>query len=163
MSSGDPYPDHRFEVDIDSDAVPATGFSDVRGLAVAVEGADRESQGEWAETFERDATWGTGPTLAATGARRPTESPRLELRRGVTDDDTLWDWFQQWLDGTAEPADVRVTLVDSAGDPGRAWVCRRARPVRWRGPTLTAAEPGVATERYELAHDGVELAARDGE
>jgi len=157
----DPYPDHRFEVDIRAEAVPVTGFSEVRGLSLSVEtGASdtAESRG-WVGMLERDAGWGwvsRSSVGAATTGQRPTDSPPLELRRGVTDDGTLWDWFQRWIDGTADPADARVILLDSTGVRRRVWVCKRARPVRWRGPRLTAAEPGVATETYELAHDGIE-------
>ncbi len=155
----DPYPNHRFEVDIESDAVPVTGFSEVRGLSLSVEGEDdhaHEPQG-WAGVLERDATWGGGPAAgSATTGQRPTDSPPLELRRGVTGDGALWGWFRRWIDGVADPADARVILLDSTGTPGRVWVCKRARPVRWSGPTLSAAEPGIATETYELAHEGVE-------
>jgi phage tail-like protein len=155
----DPYPNHRFEVDVDRDGIPVTGFSDVRGLAVSVKSGTPagESRG-WVDILERDARGSGRQADATVSGQRPTESPRLELRRGVTDDTSLWDWFQRWIDGTADPADVRVTLLDSTGARARTWVCKRARPVRWRGPTLTATEPGVATERYELAHNGVALA-----
>ncbi len=161
MSSGarvDPYPNHRFEVDVDRDGIAVTGFSEVRGLSVAVESDRTGSSNGWVDIFERDARGAGRCTDPVLSGRRPTESPRLELRRGVTDDTSLWDWFQRWIDGTAEPADVRVILLDSTGARARTWVCKRARPVRWRGPTLTATESGVAMERYELAHDGIALA-----
>lgn len=157
----DPYPDHRFEVDIETDAVPVTGFSDVRGLELSVESgaSDTAEPRGWVGMLERDVGWGwvSRSSVGAGGTeQRPTDAPTLELRRGVTDDGALWDWFQGWIDGTAAPADARVILLDSTGNPGRVWICKRARPVRWHGPRLTAAEPGVATETYELAHDGIE-------
>ncbi|WP_281195337.1 phage tail protein [Halorubrum sp. F4] len=151
----DPYPNHRFVVEID--AIGAVGFSEVRGISARVDD-DPEADGSlWRRLLERDASWGGGGLEAAGSevTHRSQESPRLELRRGVTDRTELWEWFREWTDGRGTVRTARVTLLDEHGDPARAWRCERARPVRWDGPTLSAVGSGVATETFELAHAGI--------
>jgi phage tail-like protein len=156
----DPYGAHRFRVVCD--ALPGLGFSEVRGLSVRVETAgteeeemadddrDRDRPRRW---WERGGWPGRRPVPVP---RREARSPPLVLRRGVTDDDALWRWLRDWLDGEVTPQDVRVCLLDDAGDPVRGWVCRGARPVRWQGPDLDAGRAAVATETLELVHDRLE-------
>ncbi|WP_066417111.1 phage tail protein [Halorubrum aethiopicum] len=156
MSGGDrsePYPSHRFLVEIDG--VGAAGFSEVRGLSAR---DDDEPEGDgplWRRLLARDASWGTARAGDLDARGSATASSRLELRRGVTDRTELWEWFREWTDGRGTARPVRVVLLDERGDPARVWRCERARPVRWDGPALSALDSGVATETFELAHDGV--------
>jgi hypothetical protein len=159
----DPYGAHRFRVTCD--ALPGLGFSAVRGLSVRVETTPAEEEGERPDRdrprrwWERGAWPGRRPTPPGREPRSPprreARSPPLVLRRGVTDDDALWRWLRDWLDGEVPPQDVRVCLLDDGGDPVRGWVCRGARPVRWQGPDLDAGRAAVATETLELAYDGL--------
>lgn len=146
----DPCGAHRFRVDCD--ALPALGFSEVRGLAVTV--ADRE-EGSTDRRLLRER-----PDRAPRGSippdRRTTRSPTIQLHRGVTDDQALWTWFQEWIAGEVDPQDVHICLLDDGGDPVRGWVCRAATPVRWTGPDLVADRAAVATESLELAHEGID-------
>ena len=95
--------------------------------------------------------------------RRPTHShsdqgptrSRLVLERGLTDDRTLWDWFQGWTRGEIEPKDVSVYVLDERGEPARGWLFRATTPIRWRGPEFVADRAAIATETLELAHGGI--------
>ncbi|SMO64697.1 phage tail protein [Halorubrum cibi] len=148
----DPYPNHRFLVEIDG--VGAAGFSEVCGLSARVDDGAEADGPLWRRLLARDASWGNRTDdLGDRGSA--LASSRLELRRGVTDRTALWEWFREWTDGRGTPRPVRVVLLDERGDPARVWRCERARPVRWDGPTLSAVGSGVATETFELAHDGV--------
>lgn len=152
----DPLERHRFVVD--ADGLAATGFSEVKGLEVAVEdGSSRDDSGaggwwNWRRRLRRL----TGVRVAPDTA---TSSPNLELRRGVTDDPLLWDWLRAWTAGEAGARDLDVYLLDADGEPAVGWTCSAARPVKWTGPTLRADTPGVAVETLELAHDGITEAA----
>jgi hypothetical protein len=156
----DPYPNFRFLVEIES--LLTTGFNEVRGLSLAIdesdEGAAATDAPAWRQILERDMSWGR--TWAT--ATRATDSPTLKLRRGVTDDSALWSWYRDWIDGLAEPADARIVLLDETGRESRGWRCKQARPVRWSGPTLSADDPDVAMETFELAHDGIERLELNG-
>ncbi|RXK51604.1 phage tail protein [Halorientalis pallida] len=159
MPGDDPYPGHRFEVDIGTET--RLGFTAVRGLSVRVEVAPDETESAPGDTDD-SPWWDFGDwfdqyreSLPATERRR-TQSPNLHLRRGVGDDTTLWDWVQEWVAGTAKPRTVHVLLCDGAGRPVRGWRCLSATPVEWTGPELVADRSGVATEELELAHEGLE-------
>lgn len=154
----DPYPSHRFEVDIGTGQ--RLGFTAVRGLSVRVEVAPDD--GTPADETADSPWWDFGDwfdqyreSLPATERRR-TQSPNLELRRGVTDDTTLWDWLQDWVAGTIKPRTVHVILLDGTGRSVRGWRCLSATPVEWHGPELVADRSGVAMEGLELAHDGID-------
>lgn len=155
----DPYGRHRFEVDLGTG--DGLGFTEVRGLSVSVEvvpedatdGPDDDNDGSWwdfSDWFDQYREYLPAPN------RRRTRSPNLELRRGITDDTTLWDWLQGWVTGSVEPRDVHVVLQDNGGQPVRAWRCHGATPVEWTGPELVATRSGVGTETLELAHDGID-------
>ncbi|WP_411965139.1 phage tail protein [Haloferax sp. YSMS24] len=150
-----PYGSHRFEVSCD--VLPPIGFTEVRGLSVAVDnGGDADST----TNGNRVPRGRPGKSNRRTGDARKdsrgVRSPPLELERGVTDEQALWEWFQQWADGDIEPQDVRICLLDTTGAPVRGWVCRAARPVRWTGPHLVANSVSVATETLEVTHEGIE-------
>jgi phage tail-like protein len=47
-----------------------------------------------------------------------------------------------------------ITLLDAAWNPVTSWTLRNVFPAGWQGPTLSAKETAVATERLELLHEG---------
>ena len=151
----DPYRADRFCVSCE--ALPALGFAEVRGLSVNVTVATetRSARGE-ATNDDRPVAASMAST---TPEQRETDSPKLELRRGVTDDQALWTWVRDWLAGKVTPQDVRVCLLDGRGTPVTGWVCRAAIPVQWIGPTLVADRDAVAMEALELAHRGIDRVA----
>jgi phage tail-like protein len=79
----------------------------------------------------------------------------LVLERGVVRGSELWDWFQE-----ADPRDGAVVLLDSGGKEIVRWRFVRAWPRRWEGPGLDASRVGVALERLEIVHEGIEWVAR---
>lgn len=150
----DPYGAHRFRVS--ADALPDLGFAEVRGLSATVEtAAPDEPESVGGSPRERRGR-GDRSTMDVPPPERAIRSPRLELRRGVTDEEALWAWLRSWVAGDVDPQDVRVCLLDDRGEPVRGWVCRGATPVRWSGPDLVAGQASVAMETLELAHDGID-------
>ena len=47
-----------------------------------------------------------------------------------------------------------ITLLDAAWTPVTSWTLRNVYPGGWHGPTLSAKDTAVATERLELLHEG---------
>ena len=163
--SDDPYRRHRFAVDIGDDRLPL-GFTEVGGLSVRVQ--TRPADEAETDEAEGDVDWldwgdrlGRAVRPVPPEPRRRTASPPLTLRRGITDDRRLWDWLQEWVDGRVEKRDVRVYLLDAAGERARGWRCRDATPARWTGPELAADRPAAATETLELVHEGIEAIGGD--
>lgn len=165
----DPYRRHRFVVE--ADGLPKLGIAEVRGLEVTVEARpDRTTDASAASEGSDDRPWWDvgGVVDRVVDRNRPgrpgstsatpvhdTTSPNLELRRGVTDEPALWNWLRDWVDGRIGPRTVRVYLLDGTGSAAVGWACAAATPVEWTGPDLRADAAGVATERLELAHEGI--------
>jgi phage tail-like protein len=120
------------------------GFSDVSGLGTEV------SYSEYRNGNERFNT-----------VRKVPNTHKVDdvtLKRGVVGSDDLWNWLKGVRDGTADPRNVRVTLLDEARNPVVTWSLRNAQPKKWTGPTLAAKGGGdVAMEELSLVCEGLEV------
>lgn len=127
------------------------GFAEVSGL-----GADMEI-----ETYHEGGR-NQGPLRFV----RRGEYPSLVLRRGVTDNTDLWEWFRQ-VTLTPGPPERRNGLVlafdrtasgpagSSTPQPIAIWFFSNALPTRLNGPSLNARGNEIAIESLELAHEGL--------
>ena len=133
-----PYLDFRFQVDIDYMRV--AGFSEVAGLTAEVETEEYEEGGvnDYTHTLPKRIS-----------------SPNLELKRGLTDSQELWGWYEAVAAGRIQRRNVRILLLDETGEQTWGWECKDAYPVRWAGPEFRAGEGSVAVETLELAHNGL--------
>jgi len=134
----DPYRSFNFLVEIDGLVVG--GFSEVSGLQAEIEVHDYR-EGGLNQYMHRLA----GPV------RYPGN---LLLKRGVTDNLSLWLWHKEIRSGVVKRRNVTILLRDSAGQVARVWHLDQAWPVRWSGPELRADGNTVAVETLELAHCG---------
>ncbi|SRR5579871_1744792 len=139
----DPYANYNFVVELNGQIV--AGFRDVSGLDSSIEVIDYREGGD--KFF---------PNRKLPGKVTYTN---LVLKTGVTDDDKLYKWHQDWVKG-ADSADrrlVRIVLQDRAGNEKRSWKVRNAWPAKWSGPTFNAEAHEVAIQTLELAHEGIDL------
>ena len=138
-SRTDPFVTFRFEVRIDDLSVG--GFSDCSGLTVETEFFDYPEGG-----------------LNDHLHRFPGRSRQqnLVLKRGIVDR-VLWDWHDDLVRGTVQFRNGTVVVRDPSGSltPMR-FEFRRALPIKWTGPELSASASAVAVESIELAHHGLE-------
>jgi phage tail-like protein len=81
----------------------------------------------------------------------------VTLRRGLTASRDLWEWWQTVRDGALQRRDVRITLLDDAGNEVLRWVLRDAWIAKIEASDLDAQANEVAIESVELAHEGLEL------
>jgi phage tail-like protein len=103
--------------------------------------------------------------LASTGETGRFEKPGAEnpgfpsvtLRRAITPCRALFSWYEAVRDGQDGRRDVRIDLLDGpGGDPVVSWRLRRARPIRWSGPSLDGLESAIAMEELEIAFERLE-------
>ena len=81
----------------------------------------------------------------------------VTLKRGVVGSDDLWQWLKGVRDGTADPRNVTIFLLDEARNPVATWSLRNAQPKKWTGPTLAAKGGGeAAMEELHLCHEGID-------
>ena len=131
----DPVPASRFTLDA---GVTIGHFSEVSGLSVEYEPY------EYKEGGVNDFTH---------VLRGRAKFPNLVLRRGLTNEAALFDWFRECRDRTAR-RDVTLTLNGPDGKPVRTWAFVGAFPVKWSGPDFKANASEAALESLELAHQG---------
>jgi phage tail-like protein len=121
-------------------------FTEVSGLSVSIEVEElaEGGQNQYTHKLPGRMKW-----------------PNLVLKRGVTNTDNLFGWFQR-SSGDAfagagnklERHDGAVTLMDAAGKQVRRWEFVGAYPVKWTGPKLAAATRDLAVEELEVCHRG---------
>ncbi len=83
----------------------------------------------------------------------------VTLKRGLTQDATLWAWFNNAATGNLMREPVTITLLDQADNPVLVWRLKNAWPCKWIGPVLVANSSDVAIETLEIAHEGIQLAS----
>jgi phage tail-like protein len=136
----DPYRNFRFVVDIDGNRA---GFTSVSGLAAE------------AEVIEYREGWdGLTSTRKLPGR---VKYPNVTLRRGVTTDRFLWDWWKMILAGTVQRRNVGIILLDDDRNEVLRWSLNEAWIVKIEVSDLDAEGNEVAIESIELAHEGLEL------
>ena len=85
----------------------------------------------------------------------------LILRRGMTLNFDLWDWFAKTVEpggATLRSSRAVVVLLDTDGATERVrFILERCLPVRLKAPTLHALEGRVAIEELELAYESLRV------
>jgi phage tail-like protein len=134
----------RFILEIDGVAIGT--FTEVSGLSVEVDDEKIEEGGQNHFVHRRPGrmSW-----------------PNIVLKRGVVDDDNLFNWFARTSgDGYAGESNTlsmltgAITLITDGGDRLRSWAVDRAFPVKWTGPTFAVSSTDMPTEELEIAHHG---------
>jgi phage tail-like protein len=81
----------------------------------------------------------------------------IVLKRGITADLSLYQWFRALANGDFQPRDVAIILLDAERQPVRRWLARDAWPRKYDGPGLNAKNNEVAIERMELAVEAIDI------
>jgi len=131
-----------FEVD----GLEIGAFQQVSGLSVEVDASEIKEggQNEFIRRVPGRMKW-----------------PNLVLKRGVTTENNLFEWFRKssgegfsGTDNQLERRQAALALVDAQRTVLRIWVFNDAFPVKWKGPEFAADSSSVATEELEVAHHG---------
>jgi len=124
------------------------GFSEVSGINSELEMEDYREGGRNIGP-RRFPKWGRYPNLV--------------LRRGITKDTALWDWWADVITHSytlatplAPPRRSGVILLDGFDHKAiAAWFFSNALPERLVGPGLNARSNDIAIETLELSHEGL--------
>jgi phage tail-like protein len=146
-----PYMTFRFEVALEVESPPPgvtnpvcnAAFAECSGLEMSMEPKAIREGGNNLEHQHRIG---------------PASYGQLTLRRGMTANLQLWQWFI----AAAQPghdysADGRITLWDTDGTPRLTFVLRECLPVKIGGPSLNARDGQVAIEEMQLVYKSLEL------
>jgi len=137
----DPYANFNFLVEIDG--ITQAGFQEVSGLGAEV------AVVEYREGDEKTRAVRKLPGLIRYSA--------IVLKRGFTQDRSLWNWFKTVLDGNVQRANGVITLLDSARTPVLRWRFREGWPSKWEAAYLNGKSNDVAIETLVIEHEGIEL------
>lgn len=147
-SRTNPYRNFAFTVEVDG--LNVAGFQKVSGLSAEMQPEEYEEGGVNGYVHQLPGQYSHG---------------NLVLERGLTRSQKLWEWVEQLRTGGAYASpqkrarkDVTVTLrAGFRAEGSKGWRFRKAYPVKWEGPELSADASGsssVAVQRLELAHQG---------
>lgn len=135
----DPYLPFNFLVEING--LLTGGFREVHGLESAVDVTPYEEGGL------------NGYVHQLPGR---TRYPNLVLSHGLTDLETLYNWYESTTRGVIQRRNVTVMVLDHRRLPAMWWDIRDAYPVKWRGPAFDAMQAAdVAVESIEIVHRGI--------
>jgi phage tail-like protein len=83
----------------------------------------------------------------------PVSYGQLTLKRGMTDNHDLWNWFAAaGMAGRRSSADGRVTIIDASGKSRMTFILTECLPVKLRGPSLNAKDGQIAIEEMQLVY-----------
>lgn len=93
----------------------------------------------------------------------PLTFGQLSLKRGMTNNLQLWNWFAQGTrPGSVLTAHCEVTLWGSDGTPTIQATVTGCLPVKLRAPALNARDGLIAIEELTLAYEQLIIAAPGG-
>ncbi|MBS0157871.1 MAG: phage tail protein [Nitrospira sp.] len=135
----DPYANFNFLVEIDG--ITRAAFQDCTGFDSTIDVIEHREGGE-------NTTLRKIPGM--------TKYSNIVLKRGITDDQELYQWHREAIKGNLDRRNGSIVLLNRAGQEVSRWNFVRAWPSKWDGPDLNAEGNDVAVETLELAHEGVE-------
>jgi phage tail-like protein len=137
----DPYLNFNFRVEIDG--LEVAGFSEVQ-----------VPEGRIEAIGYREGTDGSSAARLLPGR---VEWEPVVLRRGFAGDPSLFQWWNELVQGNLSRRNVTIVLLDEQRREVARWLLRRAWPSKWVGPNLRGLGNETAIETLELSHEGIEL------
>lgn len=134
----DPYRGFHFLVEIQG--LFAGGFSSISGLRVTTEVTPLREGGVNAYEYRLPGA---------------TTYSDLVFRRGLSDADLLWSWYQDVIKGKISRRNGTIHILDEAGSSVKQWHFFRAYPMAWEGPEFDATSNQVLFQSLTLAHEGL--------
>jgi len=123
-------------------ANPLAGFSECSGLDMTLDLEDYNEGGN------------NGTVLKFPKRAKYSE---ITLKKGITKDTQLFDWFYAFTQGAGKRKDGVITLRDAAGKPHTVWGFSRGLPSKYSGPSLNAQQSAVAIQSITITHQGLYL------
>ena len=141
MPDRQPYRTYNFRVEIDG--IGEAQFAEVVGPTAEI------AVVEYREGADKSSATRKLPGRVKYG--------NVVLKRGITADLSLYQWFRAVSQGDFQPRNVMIVLLDAQRQDVRRWLARDAWPVKYDGPTLNAKNNEVAIETLELAVEEIEI------
>ena len=139
----DPYRGFNFIVEIDN--IPRGGFAEAGGLTAEGDAVDYREGSDLQSNVRK-----------LPGLRKYTN---ITLKRGYTQDKTLWQWYMNVVNGVSDRRNVTLVLMNERREPVLRWHAENAWINKIEGPALKASSNDVMMESVKLVHEGLTLVA----
>jgi phage tail-like protein len=137
----DPYRAFNFRLEIEG--IPLGAFSECSGLTAEGDSVDY-----------RDGTDLQPNTRKLIGLRKYSN---IMLKRGYTQDKSLWQWYNNIHNGLPDRRNVTIVLMNEEHTPVLRWHAENAWLNKIEGPAFKASGNEVAIESVELIHEGLTI------
>jgi phage tail-like protein len=137
----DPYRGFNFRVEIDK--TPVAGFREASGLSFTTDSVEYR-EGADVPLHVRKLT----------GLRK---FANISLKRGMTQNHDLWDWYHNVVNGTEDRRNGAVVLQDEQHADVMRWNFENGWISKWEGPAMNATSNDVSIETIEITVESVEL------
>jgi phage tail-like protein len=137
---------------------PFRGYNFRLELGTANVASFRECSGLSATTDSVEYREGTDIPLSVRkipGLRK--FSTNITLKRGLTPNKDLWNWYKNVLNGVPDRRNGAIVLQDEQHNDMLRWNFENAWICKWEGPTMNATSNDVAVESIEICHERLEL------
>ena len=138
-------PIRAFNFQLEIDGIPRGAFSEVSGLTAEAE-AVAYREGTDFQSNDRQLM----------GRQKYTH---LTMKRGYTEDQSLWIWHANIRNGVPDRRNVTVVLMNELRQPVLRWHAENAWIIKIEGPSFKASGNEVAIESVELVHEGLTIDA----
>jgi phage tail-like protein len=138
----DPYRGYNFRIEIDNTAVAS--FRECSGLTLSTDPVDYREGKDQALHVRK-----------LTGLRKYTN---ITLKRGYTQNEDLWNWYKNIVNGVSDRRNGAVVLQDEQHNDVLRWNFMNAWICKWEGPTMNATSNDVAIEALEICPEEIALA-----
>lgn len=95
---------------------------------------------------------GAGRKLPGHGGYGP-----ITLKRALTRNRELWNWWKATLTGQVERRNGVISLLNTAHEEVARWKFRDSWPMKYATTDFNAEDNEVVMETIVLAHEGIEL------
>lgn len=137
----DPFRSFNFQLEIDG--IPRGAFSECSGLTAEGDAVDY-----------REGTDMQPNVRKLPGLRKYSN---ITLKRGYTQDTSLWSWYQNIANGVSDRRNVTIILLNEERQPVLRWHAENSWINKIEGPSFKAAASEVAIESVELVHEGLTI------
>lgn len=138
----DPYRGYNFRIELDNTSVAS--FRECSGLTLSTDAVDYR-EGKDVPLSVRKLT----------GLRKYTN---ITLKRGYTQNEDLWKWYKNIMNGVSDRRSGAVVLQDEEHNDVLRWNFINAWISKWEGPTMNATSNDVAIEAIEITPEQIFLA-----
>ena len=137
----DPYRAFNFQLEIEG--IPLGAFSECSGLTAEGDAVDY-----------RDGTDMQPNVRKLVGLRKFSN---ITLKRGYTQDKSLWQWYTNIHNGLPDRRNVTIILMNEEHVPVLRWHAENAWLNKIEAPSFKASGNEVAIESVELVHEGLTI------